>query len=122
MRRKRKVLAIVGSISLQGSAEALCLIDRIIDEEKPDKVVSGGADGIDSMAIAAAKARGIDYEEFLPKTRRWWDGFMPRNILIAEACTKLVRIVAKDSTTYGSGWTRDYARDKLKKPTEEYVI
>ncbi len=53
--------------------------------------------------------------------KRWWDGFKPRNIQIATACERLVRIVSTTTKTYGSGWTRDYA-DNLGKPTEEIII
>lgn len=73
------------------------------------------------MAAEAARARGIEVTEHFPKTNRWHDGFMPRNILIAEDCTSLVRIVAHDSKTYGSGWTRDRAASMGKK-TKEFVI
>lgn len=116
-----RVLAIVGSVSLAGNAEAEAVIERVLDAHRPEAVVSGGADGIDTMAVEAAKRRGISAFEFRPKTRRWHDGFRPRNRQIAEACDALVRIVAANSTTYGSGWTRDRAKE-MGKPTEEYVI
>ena len=46
---------------------------------------------------------------------------MPRNLLIAQACDVLVRIVATNSTTYGSGWTRDRAAG-MGKQVVEYVV
>lgn len=88
---------------------------------KPVKVVSGGAIGIDSMAVAIARSMGIPYEVFLPKEKSWEGGFKPRNILIAQACDKLLRVVAKSSTTYGSGWTRDYAAGLGKETWEREV-
>ena len=115
------VLAIVGSVSLEGNAEAAAIIERVLDEFNPAVVISGGAIGIDQMAVAAAKRRGIATREFLPKTRRWADGFKPRNLLIAQQCTALVRIVDSRSKTYGSGWTRDRAAE-MGKYTENHVI
>jgi len=115
-------LAIVGSTGLEGNEEALRIINKVLDERKPSVVVSGGAKGIDSMAVAAAKARGIDTQEFLPTLHQWApQGFKERNLKIAEACDFLVRIVSSNSKTYGSGWTRDQA-EKMGKVTEEYVV
>lgn len=113
-------LAIVGSVSLAGNAEAQSYIEMMLDEYRPDVVVSGGAKGIDSMAVAEAKKRGLAFVEHLPKTNNW-AGFWPRNLLIAQDCDALVRIVASDSKTYGSGWTRDRAKE-MGKPTREWVV
>lgn len=114
-------LAIVGSVSLAGNGEAREAIEQVLDRYRPALVVSGGAKGIDSMAAAAAKRRGIPVKEYLPAVPSWEGGYKPRNLLIAQNCDALVRIVAVGSTTYGSGWTRDRARE-LGKPTEEIVI
>ena len=104
-------LAIVGSTSLDGNEAAVRAIAEVLDRYKPDAVVSGGAVGIDSMAAQLARARGIPVTEHLPRVPRWGDGFKPRNLLIAHDCTHLVRIVAAGSKTYGSGWTRDRAKE-----------
>ena len=118
-------LAIVGSTSLAGNAEAERHIQRVLDVYRPDVLVSGGAVGIDTMAKRAALARDIRVVEFTPEVRRWDGGdrigFKQRNVQIAEACDRLVRSVAAGSTTYGSGWTRDRAA-ALGKPTEEFVV
>lgn len=114
-------LAIVGSTELSGNQHAVAIIENVLDRYKPMRVVSGGAKGIDSMAIVAALARGLDVLELRPAVRNWEHGFKPRNIQIAEACDALVRIASKTSKTYGSGWTRDYAA-KLGKPTEEFML
>lgn len=116
-------LAIVGSTSLDGDAEAARIIDEVLDLYRPTVVVSGGAPGIDTMAVRMAQASGISTMEFFPQVRRWAGagGFRERNLKIAEACDRLVRIVSAESTTYGSGWTRDRAAE-LGKPTEEFVV
>lgn len=116
-----EVLCIVGSVSLAGNAEAIQRVEEVLDRLQPRKVISGKAPGIDTIAELAAKRRGIPFEGFPPAKKRWRDGFMPRNLKMAETCTYLVRIVASNSTTYGSGWTRDRARE-MGKPTEEFVI
>lgn len=115
-------LAIVGSTRLAGNEEALNIIRKVLREKQPSLVVSGGAKGIDSMAVAEAEALGIDTREFLPTLYQWAPhGFKERNLLIAMECDELVRIVSTKSTTYGSGWTRDRAKE-MGKPTEEYIV
>lgn len=116
-------LAIVGSVYLAGNAEAQAIIDRVLDEYQPDVVVSGGADGIDTMAENSAIARGIETDIQRPIRMRWdgIGGFKERNQKIADICTRLVRVISSKTTTYGSGWTRDRAREQGK-PTEEYII
>lgn len=114
-------LAIVGSTELSGNGRAMLTICGVLDRLRPELVISGGAKGIDSMAVAEAESRGIPTLVFRPTVRNWEFGFKPRNIQIAEACDHLVRIFSPTSRTYGSGWTRDYAA-RLGKPTEEYGI
>lgn len=116
------ILAIVGSRSLAGNTTAVALISKILDYFKPDEIVTGGAEGIDIMAAAAAKARGIKVTEFFPKQKRWAPfGYAARNTQIVSRCHELVYIGDKKSKTYGSGWTRDLA-DKRKKPTWSFTI
>lgn len=114
-------LAIVGSTKLAGNESALALVNAVLDRYKPTVVISGGAEGVDRIAAAVARGRGIEVDERLPKVRNWEHGFKPRNKEIAEACDALVRIAIKGGTTYGSGWTRDYAKS-IGKPTESFTI
>ncbi len=113
-------LAIVGSLSLRDSIDAQALIERLLDELKPEWVISGGADGIDTMAVSTAQLKGIETKEYLPKARNW-PAFKARNIQIAQACDRLVAIRDPESRTYGSGWTADYA-EKLGKPVQRHMI
>ena len=107
-------LAIVGSRDLGGNVEARQLIDAAIDRFKPTEVVSGGAVGIDTMAREAASAKGIKVTEFKPAAQRWDGpgGFKERNGQIADYCDALVRIVSSKVKTYGSGYTRDRAKER----------
>ena len=61
-----------------------------------DKVISGGCHlgGIDIWAVEEAKALGLQYKEFLPKTKNW-EGFKARNIQIAESSDKVICITVK---------------------------
>lgn len=114
------ILAIVGSVRLEGNQEAEWAISEFLEQHIVSKVVSGGAKGIDQMGIRLAKLSGIPTEEFLPEHPSW-PFYKKRNIKIAEACDELLRVVSHKTKTYGSGWTRDYAA-KLGKPTHEIVI
>lgn len=126
-------LAIVGSTSLAGNAEALLIIRRAIEQyagpgrDQVDEfvVVSGGAAGIDTMAEREAERWGVPTIIYPGCQRRhrhdFQDCFAPRNLKIAETCDRLIRIAAAWSLTYGSGWTRDRAAE-MGKPTEEHVV
>lgn len=118
-------LAIVGSQLLKNEG-ALQIIRELFELYKPTVLVSGGAEGIDSMAEAYAKEVGVATDIYRPEVFQWEDrghrkGFRSRNIQIADNCDVLIRIANKAGKTYGSGWTRDRARS-LGKFTEEYVL
>lgn len=108
-------LCIVGSVQLWGSKEASDLICKEIERLSPKVIVSGGATGIDLMAEYIGKyVYGLETEIYRPTVERWEDGYKPRNLKMA-LCLKpgrdsLLRIIAKTSKTYGSGWTRDRAK------------
>ena len=117
-------LAIVGSRSLDGNPEALSVIRTVLDAYQARHtalvVVSGGAVGIDRMAAAEARRRGLEVVEHMPAGATWRH-YRERNQRIAEDCDELVRIADPRSRTYGSAWTRDRARE-LGRPTTEYAI
>jgi len=117
---ERMKLAIVGSVRLAGNKLAEEKIEEVLDKYKPDLVISGGAIGIDTMAKQAAEARGIEVLEYLPEQPKW-HYYKKRNIKIAQNCDRLVRIYSNLSTTYGSGWTKNYT-EEIGKKTEEYQI
>jgi hypothetical protein len=128
-------LAVVGSTSLPGElAEACastlvhlaCTQFRREIETDEGYVVSGGAEGVDTVARSRAATFGWTVEnrkfvEHLPKNRRWEpDGFKARDKLIAQDRTHLLRVYRPDSKTYGSGWTADRA-EALGKVVRRYV-
>ena len=129
-------LAIVGSTRFADPhawPAAHTLIDALIYAhqhgiaEKGGFVVSGGAEGIDTIAREQAAALfgwtqdNGKFVEHLPRHRRWKpDGFEARNRLIAADCTHLARIYRPDSATYGSGWTADLA-ERLGRDVRRYM-
>lgn len=113
-------LAIVGSKNVS-SPTASRIIMLLLELYKPAVVVSGGAVGVDTLAYLCALELGIEPVVFRPATADWETGYKPRNMLIAQDCTALVRIGKEVSQTYGSGWTRDRAA-QLGKPTMEFLL
>jgi hypothetical protein len=117
-------LAIVGSRSLDGNPDAQRVIRDVLDayqaRHRTLVVVSGGAAGIDRMAAAEARRRGLQVVEHWPGGRSWRH-YRERNLRIVADCDELVRIADPDSRSYGSGWTRDRARE-FGRPTFEYTV
>lgn len=127
------ILAIVGSRDVHKSG-GLLAISQAIDRHKPIIVVSGGAKAsalntrnglisIDFEAEHMASALGIQTVIFKPTsfTFNGPGGFRERNIKIADLCHCLVRIASSTTTTYGSGWTADYA-ERSGKNVERFVV
>lgn len=86
-------------------------------------LVSGGCDGIDTFAEAEAEHLGIVTKIFRPLKRKWEGpgGFKERNIKIVEESDVIVAIRSLTSSTYGSGWTADYADSVGKEVHRIYV-
>ncbi len=95
-------LAIVGSRSLDGHPDALRVIRSVLDAYQARHaalvVVSGGAAGIDRMAAAEARRRGLEVIEHLPAGTTWRH-YSERNLCIARDCDELVRIADPRSRT-----------------------
>ena len=102
-------IAIIGSRVLDEHPRAIYEIQHILDEYPDAVIVSGGAKGIDSMAVELAKKTGHEVIEFLPKGNTW-PKYKLRNMEIASQCDVLYSIRAEWSSTYGAGWTADYAQ------------
>ena len=119
-------LAIVGSQDRHWSAfddsvdDARELIMAEIERVQPDIVVTGDADGVDSWARQIAEMLKIPIREYKSEGYSW-EHFKLRNIKIAEDCDLLLCVRSKRTTTYGSGWTADYA-EKLGVPVKRVVL
>jgi len=96
------ILGIVGARKLAGSIRAYQIIQGYIEALKPDKIVSGGAVGIDRMSIEVALALGYDEEkdiiQHLPKPRdqsraSYIAACFVRNTLIAQDCHDLLALM-----------------------------
>lgn len=111
-------LAIVGSRSwLDGDIpEVKSIIDHAMVFLDPTGIISGGAVGVDTWAEEAAVKWGIPCSVFRPKNDRWDpQGYKERNRGIAHTCDQLLCIRSYLSTSFGSGWTADYAESIGKK-------
>jgi hypothetical protein len=110
------VLAVVGSTEfacLRGFALAHQVIHDELVTHRPDALTSGGADGVDTLAETLAGVLHIPTRIYPPRVRRWAgpSGYRERNQRIADTCTRALRIVCANSTTYGSGWTCERVRE-----------
>jgi hypothetical protein len=138
-------IAIVGSqgksFSEVQKKDAIQLIQMIIELHTPDMYyttfsefekthffISGGEPtGVDTWAESHAVHIGWTPRIFHPAPRVGrdspsdWERFKARNIQVAEACDILYAIRSTKSTTYGSGWTADYA-EKLGKEVHRYYV
>lgn len=125
-------LAIVGSRRFQGDTQAEDWAARLIQwiltryRDEIEVVISGGAIGIDQLAATLAAFEDLEVVEFLPdvppreagRSARW-NAYKARDKLIAEDCTHLVCISHHKSSTYGAGWTADYA-EKIGRKVKRY--
>ena len=86
-------IGIVGSSKATTTQEIVDVVSKILDryDKKDTVIVSGGANGIDRIAIDIASALGYDTIEYLPKGIGW-QYYKPRNILIANKCDKVYSI------------------------------
>jgi len=67
------------------------LIAGIINDydEDSDEIISGGAKGVDTMAIELASSRGFLFRTILPESEKWEGGYKERNLKIAKMCDAL---------------------------------
>ena len=116
-------------IAIVGSSKATFLqaeeeIRKIIAVNKPCVIISGNADGIDSIADRIAGEMNVKTIIYPPKTKNL-EGYRERNMLIAKNCDKLYNIVLEKNpkdmgscyhhkvhTHYRSGgcWTENMAK------------
>lgn len=91
-------VAIVGtsyrlSLKEQADVKKIC-IENLKKYPKDTIVVSGGARGVDTIAINVARELGFKTKEYLPETYHWEDregkkGFKSRNLEIENNCDEL---------------------------------
>jgi hypothetical protein len=94
-------LGIVGSRKLEGSAAAYRIIHEYLVALHPDKVVSGGAVGIDNMGMEVALGLGYSEDDLIihlpkPRSHARWDyvaALFERNSLIVEDSDELLALM-----------------------------
>lgn len=109
-------IAIVGSRDYPGLGEVEAYVNTLPHNAV---VVSGGARGVDSVAVARARARGLAVKEHLPDYRKYGRYLAPkiRNQAVVDDCTRLVAFWNLSST----GTTDAIERARLaSKPFEVF--
>lgn len=94
-------VGVVGSRRFSCRASVSALVSAL---PSGSVVVSGGCRGVDSWAVASARARGLAVREFLPDLagasglsyHQICERYYARNRLIAESCDVLVAFVSSD--------------------------
>ena len=88
-----KYIGIVGSSKATTTQNVVDTVCSILDRYNKinTTIVSGGAKGIDTIAVDIARSLDYDVLEFLPKGIGW-QYYKPRNILIANKCDKVYSI------------------------------
>ena len=105
-------LAIVGSRELTEEQErlALTICLGMIQYYDPSVVISGGAEGIDTIAEQAATQLKVPFKKYLPTHPQWTpQGYKERNLEIVASCDYMLCIRNAKARTYGSGWTAEQA-------------
>ncbi len=95
---------------------AICeaVVEHVNSLPEGSTVVSGGAQGVDSVAVQAAKARGLAWKEHLPDYEKHGGKMAPivRNILIVDDCDEMTAFVAPWSV--GTWHAVSVAKEKEK--------
>lgn len=109
------ILAIVGSRDPKISyPEFKELLEEVVDIKRVEKVVSGGAKGIDAFAESWAKENNKEIVVFKPEYNLYGKRApLIRNTKIVDFCTKVVAFPTKDSR--GTLHTIQEARSKNKR-------
>lgn len=111
-------LAVVGSTSFENpkwKSLATVAILEAIEEVNPTGIVSGGAEGIDTLGEEVADELWLRKLIHLPRNPQWEpEGYKQRNLWIVRDCHWLLAIRCSKAKTYGSGWTADRAEEAGK--------
>lgn len=101
METGRKTWGIVGSRHYTNFNQFVSHLETVIEEHgMPDKVVSGGAKGADSLAERWAKEHGIEFHAHRPDESKYptfAKAALARNTLIVNESDLLVAFLARDS-------------------------
>lgn len=119
------ILAIVGTRRF-GNPKGFIYAELLIREEVQSLdwhgFVTGDAEGVDKLTALICSKFSRDCIALSPIHKRWEpEGYKARNTLVAETCDELLCIRDPGSSTYGSGWTADYA-ESLGKPVTRVTI
>jgi len=125
-RAVRRIVAVVGSRRWPDRRALLAAQEQIEtrlgygDTPHFEAVVSGDAYGIDRLGQDVGAAMDLVVIKHKPTKQQWSGvgGYQWRNKRIAAAAAALLCITSPDTSTFGAGWTADYAENILHKIVE----
>lgn len=112
----KKVVAIIGSRSI-----VTLNLDRYIDKEYISKIVSGGANGVDTLAEKWARQHGIEVLIYKPQYEVYGGKYAPIQRDKDLVAASDIVIAFWDGKSKGTKFTIDYARE-LGVPTVVHLI
>lgn len=111
-------VAIIGSRTLANDPDMERYIQKILDKHREEitEMISGGCIGVDEEAERMASLMGIPTNIYFPENKRWSpNGYRKRNRAMAEDCDIIYALIDMQSSSFGAGWTVNYAKQIGKK-------
>lgn len=114
-----KTLLVTGSRSIKNRALVFRELDKIVAGTLPDRLIHGGAQGVDILSGEWARARGIDTTKVVrPDFKTWpihrhrWKAYTMRDVAMVDEADLVVALW--DGHSSGTKLTYEYAASKDK--------
>lgn len=114
-----RTLLVTGSRSITDQAWVWAQLDAVVARHgQPQRLIHGGARGVDTLAGAWAKARDMDVKVVRPDFTKWpiatfkWKAYLVRDYAMVDEADWCVALW--DGLSGGTRTTKDYAQQQGK--------